>query len=95
MLASNPLRNSRSETIRGAARVSPLLLKATVCRGFAKRKAPNLRKPSGFHSYTHSREKRDSFLMPHKRKVPICGNPPTEPDHYLLGYPLQTQEDLN
>jgi len=26
MLASNPLRNSRSETIAGAARVSPLLL---------------------------------------------------------------------
>jgi hypothetical protein len=73
MLASNPLRNSRSETIVGVTRVSPLLpLLMAIGSRLAKRKVPEPAQPSGFHSHTHSRGIVSQCLT--KRKARIRDN---------------------
>ena len=82
MLASNPLRNSRSETITGATRgVAPPPAPHGDRFPDARQNAklPNLRKPSGF-THTPTPEERDRFPMPQKTQARTCANPPRELD---------------
>ena len=79
MLASNPLRNSRSETITGATLSSPLLPDTSQTQ-----RVPKLRNPQFLLTHPLQRE-RDSFPMPHKTQRPNLRKSSHRAEPLLMG----------
>src|SRR5215472_14007587 len=88
MLASNPLRNSRSETITGATRGSSLLPLLTTNVFPMPGKTPSFRifgNPPVSLTHQLQRE-RNRFPMPQKTQARTCANPPRELDYYPIEF---------